>query len=210
MVRLRAVRGKSGQAMAPQAERSARTIDAILASARRLFVSRGFEAVSIDDIAESAGIAKGGIYHHFRSKRDVFEATLDAVQGELASELEARISANKGKRTPQTIAANILAYLEAATEPGYRRLLLVDGPVVLGWRRWREIDDRHFMASIRSGLVAVMPAGTSADNIDSATSLIAGAAMEAALDCGATADPLRTARRHCRNLEKMLCGLRDS
>lgn len=196
--------------MAQQAERSAKTIHVILASARRLFMSRGFDSVSIDDIAEAAGIAKGGVYHHFRSKQDVFEATLDGVQAELAAELEARISSNKGKRTPQTIAGNVLAYLEAAMQPGHRRLILIDGPVVLGWQRWREIDDKYFMASIRSGLVAIMPAGTSNDAIESATSLIAGAAMEAALDSGAADDPLKAARRHCRNLEKMLCGLRDS
>ena len=53
--------------MARQSERSAATIDGILSAARKLFMSRGFEAVSIDDIAAAAGIAKGGVYHHFSS-----------------------------------------------------------------------------------------------------------------------------------------------
>ena len=60
--------------MVQQAKRSATTVGAILASARQLFIERGFAAVSIDDIAAGAGIAKGGLYHHFRAKHDVFEA----------------------------------------------------------------------------------------------------------------------------------------
>lgn len=195
--------------MVQQAQRTAATVNAILASARTLFIERGFEAVSIDDIAAGAGIAKGGLYHHFRSKLDVFEAVLHAVQAELAAQLEARIGRNKGPRTPKTIATNLLIYLQAATQDELRRLILVDGPAALGWERWRKLDDAHFMASIHSGIVAIMPAGTPTAEIDSAARLIAGAVMEAALACGMATDPAAEAQLHCRMLETMLRGLQD-
>ena len=70
--------------MARQSERSAATIDGILSAARKLFMSRGFEAVSIDDIAAAAGIAKGGVSHHFSSKQSIFEVVLDRAQADAA------------------------------------------------------------------------------------------------------------------------------
>jgi AcrR family transcriptional regulator len=157
--------------MARQAERSAATIDGIVSAARKLFMSRGFEAVSIDDIAAAADVTKGAVYHHFPSKQSVFETVLDRVQAELAGQINARIASNKGKRTPETMAMNVLAYLKAASEPGLRRLILIDGPVVLGWQRWREIDDRHFFEPIHSGLVAIMGPRASRRQVESAARL---------------------------------------
>lgn len=193
--------------MARQSERSAATIDSIVNAARKLFMTRGFEVVSIDDIADVAGIAKGGVYHHFSSKQAIFEAVLDRVQAELASQLLSRLAANKGKRTPETIATNILEYLKAASEPGLRRLILVDGPVVLGMQRWREIDDRHFFASIHSGLAAIMGPNASDKQVEAAARLVAGAVVEAALATGASKNPVAAARIYCETLKSMLYGL---
>ena len=120
----------------------------------------------------------------------------------------ARVSnSNKGKRTPETIAMNVLAYLKAASAPGLRRLILIDGPVVLGWKRWREIDDRHFFASIHSGLVAIMGPKASRRQVEAAARLVAGALMEAALTTGASENPIAVARVFCATLRSMLCGL---
>jgi AcrR family transcriptional regulator len=195
--------------MPRQSERSAATIDAVLSAARKLFMTRGFEAVSIDDIAAAAGIAKGGVYHHFASKQVIFEIVLDRVQEELASQLNSRLAANTGKRTPETIATNLFEYLKAASEAGLRRLILIDGPVVLGLQRWREIDDRHFFASIHSGIVAIMGPKASRKQIESAARLVAGAIMEAALATGASENPVAAARLYCASLKSMLRGLQD-
>jgi AcrR family transcriptional regulator len=193
--------------MARQSERSAATIDGIVSAARKLFMTRGFEAVSIDDIAVAAGIAKGGVYHHFSSKQAIFEAVLDRVQAELASQLNSRLAANTGKRTPETIAMNLLEYLKAASEPGLRRLILIDGPVVLGMERWREIDDRHFFEATRSGLAAIMGPKASAKQVVAASRLVAGAIVEAALATGASENPVAVARVYCATLRSMLHGL---
>ncbi|QHO74823.1 TetR family transcriptional regulator [Bradyrhizobium sp. CCBAU 051011] len=193
--------------MARQSERSAATIEGVLGAAQRLFMTRGFDAVSIDEIAAAAGIAKGGFYHHFSSKQSVFEAVLDRVQAELASQLESRLKSNTGKRTPETIAMNILAYLKAASAPGLRQLILIDGPVVLGWKRCWEIDDHHFFASIHSGLVAIMGPKASRRQVESAARLVAGATMEAALVTGSSENPVAVARVYCATLRSMLYGL---
>lgn len=196
--------------MARQAERSAATIDAVVSAARKLFMTRGFEAVSIDDIAAAAGIAKGGVYHHFSSKQAIFEVVLDRVQAQLASELNARLAANTGKRTPETVATNVLEYLKAASEPGLRRLILIDGPVVLGMPRWREIDDRYFFEPTRSGLAAIMGPKASRKQVEAASRLVAGAIVEAALATGASDNPAAAARMYCTALKSMLAGLQTA
>ena len=48
----------------------------VQAAALRLFSERGFVATRIDDIAAAAGLSKGGVYTHFKSKEDIFEALL--------------------------------------------------------------------------------------------------------------------------------------
>lgn len=46
----------------------------LLDSAQALFFSKGCEATTITDIMESAGVSKGGFYHHFTAKEDLLEA----------------------------------------------------------------------------------------------------------------------------------------
>src|ERR1700761_3768149 len=125
--------------MPSQAERRAATMALILSEARRLFDARGFEATSIDDIAEAAGVAKGAVYHHFESKEAVFLRVLEDLQaGLLGQPLPPEALA---ERDPVELGAGaVLRYLLAASEPGTRRVLLIDGPAVIGWRKWREID----------------------------------------------------------------------
>jgi AcrR family transcriptional regulator len=120
---------------------------AIVSSARELFSRCGYHDVTIDQVAERAGRAKGSVYYHFGSKLDLFDQVLDDLQHNLAEALAAR-PRPASPATAQTIAAGIQAYLHAANRPTIRRILLVDGPVVLGWQRWREIDDKHFAHTV--------------------------------------------------------------
>lgn len=56
--------------------RGERTQADIVEGAYRLFLERGYHGTSMRQIAESAGIALGGIYNHFSSKEDIFRAVL--------------------------------------------------------------------------------------------------------------------------------------
>ena len=192
--------------MARQAERSEATTKAIEAAARKLFATRGFAATSIDEIAARAGVAKGAVYHHFASKEAIFERVLDTVQAELAS---AKVPAASRKLTDplDVIADSALRYLLAASEPERRRILLVDGPAVIGWQRWREIDAKYFGASTRAGVAAVLGDRATAGEVDAAAHLLLGACGEAALVCAAAEDPRKTARAHAAALRRMLAGL---
>jgi AcrR family transcriptional regulator len=193
--------------MPSQAERRAATTAAILAAARALFAERGFEGASIDDIALAAGVAKGAVYHHYPSKEAIFLEVLDAVHRDVAAaEPPAGLA---GVSDPvELIGAAVLHYLTQVSEPATRRILLIDGPVVIGWARWREIDDRYFGAGARVGLRAVLGPDASEAEVDAATHLAMGAVMEAALVCATAADPAATARELVDAMKRMLAGLR--
>lgn len=57
------------------------TIENILAVSAKLFLVKGFDKTSIQDIAETAGISKGAIYHHFKSKDEIIN-TVTANQAQ--------------------------------------------------------------------------------------------------------------------------------
>lgn len=53
------------------------TIQDLLDAAARLFVARSYDDIKLTDIAESCGVTKGAIYHHFDSKEDVFLSMME-------------------------------------------------------------------------------------------------------------------------------------
>ena len=193
--------------MIRQIDRSAATIADILAAARKLFASAGFEATSIDGIAAKAGVAKGAVYHHFDSKEEIFTRVLEDVQAEIAA-LPVPATTRAMADPLDMIAAETLRYLLAATEPSRKRILLIDGPAVIGWRKWREIDDRFFGAGAKSAMTIVLGSGAPPREIDAVTHLVMGAVMEACLVCATAPEPKKAARELSSGLRKMLEGLR--
>jgi AcrR family transcriptional regulator len=175
-----------------QSERRASTITAILNGARALFLAQGFANTSVDAIAFEAGVGKGAVYHHFASKEEVLDRLVDAMQGEIAVDVVA--AAQRGKDMLDSIGRGTFKYLTAITAPGAKRILLIDGPAVLGWERWREIDHKYFSALMRGPLDAHLRERLNERDVQAVGHLIAGAMMEAALVCATSDKPERTAR----------------
>ena len=194
--------------MARQEERREGTIRAIASAARRLFASRGFDATTIDDIAERAQVAKGAVYHHFSSKEEIFVRVLDEVQGEIAA-LPIPAAARRIRDPLDLIADGVLRYLLAASEPDRRRILLIDGPAVCGWQRWREIDAKYFGAATRAVVARALGERADEREVNALAHLILGSVMEAALVCASADDAGRAARDSARALRRLLEGLRS-
>ena len=128
--------------MATQAERRSTTIRAILDAARNLFVSRGFENTSVDEIAALAQVAKGAVYHHFASKELIFAQVFEEMTAQLRDAGAAGCRA--GKDVLDSIRRGTLKYLTSIAGDKFRQVLLIDGPKVLGWEHWRAVDARYF------------------------------------------------------------------
>ena len=145
--------------MATQEERREATRKAVLRAAQRHFGSFGYNSVTVDQIATDADVAKGAVYHHFPTKADLFEAVVQAVAAKILAEVQATLVHQPDILT--AMFAGNRAFFAACAKPQFAQIFLKDGPSILGWNRWREIDANHFGGMVRDGLLAAMELGGS-------------------------------------------------
>ena len=180
--------------MATNRERTESTQLALIEAARALFVSKGYGDTSTPEIAQAAGITRGALYHHFADKRDLFRQVLAREAMAVAADIEAATPERLGPR--EALLQGSEAYLDAMTVPGRTRLLLVDGPAVLGMAEAMAIDDANAAHSLREGLVRA-GMGRGKVSVDALSQLLSAAFDRAALeiDAGADANEVRAAMR---------------
>lgn len=170
-------------------ERTETTRAELIAAARRLFIERGYADTATPDIAAAAGLTRGALYHHFADKKALFQAVVedearivaDTVDNASPEILEPREALFQGGE----------AFLAAMAEPGRTRLLLLDGPAILGRATMDEIDARHSARTLREGLAFAAEARALATNvpIDVLASLLSSAFDRAALAIETGANP---------------------
>ena len=165
-----------------QGERTAQTRAALIAVARRLFGAEGFAAVGAERVAQEAGMTRGALYHHFTDKADLFAAVLDQVEAEIALRVADSVAGFDPADTAGMLLAGADACLDASTEPDLQRIVLLDGPSVLGWDRWREICLRHTVGLIAALLQDGIDRGSlPRQPVQALTHVLVGAVDEAAL-----------------------------
>lgn len=166
--------------MATQAERRAATRGRIVSAARERFASHGFEATSTSEILADAGVSRGALYHHFETKREVFEAVfLEVSEG--AIERAAR-SVGRGESPLEDLVSASFAWLKEVRKPEVGKILLDQGPQVLGWKRARDLEARTSLHLVKQSLERAADAGEIAvPSIDLAAKLVNALLAEAAL-----------------------------
>src|SRR6266851_728699 len=193
--------------MAKQAERRAATTESILKAGRLLFGEQGFAATTMDDIAAAARVAKGAVYHHFATKETVFDAVFDLVSRDLVAEIDSTARAEKDVLA--AMVAGTQHYFAACAKGPTGQIILRDGPAVLGWERWREIDAQHFGGKIPRALAAAMDAGLIARQpVEPLARLLLGAVTEAAVACAGRPDVLKAGNEYTRAFKSLLEALR--
>ncbi|MDI6027077.1 helix-turn-helix domain-containing protein [Corticibacterium sp. UT-5YL-CI-8] len=173
-------------------ERTDATRGDLIAAARKLFIENSYAETGTPDIVRQAGVTRGALYHHFEDKQALFKAVVEAEASAVAAEIET--AAPDGMPTRDALLAGSDAYLAAMAHPGRTRLLLLDGPAVLGRAAMDEIDNRHGNRTLREGLVAAMREGSMPKlPVDACTALLAAAFDRAALaiQAGASAKDYR-------------------
>jgi len=160
----------------------------LIAVATGLFTEHGYEGTSVEAVLAAAGVSRGALYHHFAGKEALFEAVVtdvsDRVTGELAQAVAGCTDPVDAVRTAAT------AWIGLAGDPGIQRILLLDAPSVLGWERWRAMDDGRTLGAVRAMLQAVSDSGRlPAGLVDPFAHMILAALDETALVVARAADP---------------------
>lgn len=169
-------------------DRSDTTTAQLIEAARGLFIERGYADTSTPNIVAAAGLTRGALYHHFKDKQALFHAVVEREAETVTALIEA--AAREGFQPRDALIAGGDAYLAAMREPGRTRLLLLDGPAVLGRAEMDAIDMRHGTRSLREGIAAAMRSGSMRKlPIDEVTMLLSSAFDRAALAIDAGGDP---------------------
>ena len=163
----------------------------LISAARKLFIEKSYGETGTPEIVAAAGVTRGALYHHFADKQALFAAVVEEAAA-VAQEIE---RASPPSLLPRdALIAGSDAYLAAMRAPGRTRLLLLDGPAVLGRAAMDEIDNRHGNRSLREGLLAAMRSQFMTRlPVEALTALLAAAFDRAALaiEAGASTEDYR-------------------
>jgi AcrR family transcriptional regulator len=125
--------------------------------ATRLFAEHGYEGTSVEAVLSAAGVSRGALYHHFAGKEALFEAVVSAVSDQVTVELTEAVRGCADPLDAMRTAA--IAWIGLAADPVIQRVVLVDAPSVLGWDRWRAMDDGRTLGAMRAMLQAISDSG---------------------------------------------------
>jgi AcrR family transcriptional regulator len=164
-------------------EQSEATKAALISVARRLFAEKGYADTSTEEIVQGAGVTRGALYHHFRDKEDLFEATFEQVETEVTQRLMlASARGAAGGDQWQGLLAGVRAFLEECRDPEVQQIVLLDAPSVLGWQRWREIEAKYGFGLVKTALQGAMDSGLIARQpVDPLAHMLLGALTEAGM-----------------------------
>lgn len=167
-------------------DRSNETQSMLLAAARDLFLEKGFAATATPEIVERAGVTRGALYHHFKDKQAIFQAVVELEAARIATEIEDGAS---GAQTPNAaLLLGAKAYFKAMRDDRRVRLLLLDGPAILGAQTMRRIDLDTGGRELREGIRDALPSDAPQEQIDTIADLVSAMFDRAVLACNAGAD----------------------
>jgi len=183
-------RGNPGERPNRNVARGEATRGQLVTIATRMFAERGYEDTSIEAVLREAGVSRGSLYHHFASKEALFEAVAEEVETSVGAQTLAAASGSAGP--VEALRAGFLAWIRLAADPVVQQTVLIDAPAVLGWRRWRELDEQS-LGEIRADLTYAADAGIiERRHVDAFAHIVLAAANEVALKVARADDPAAT------------------
>ncbi|ORM33457.1 TetR family transcriptional regulator [Williamsia sp. 1135] len=187
-------------------EQSELTAARILDVAIDAFGSRGFTAVSLEDVAAAAEVTRGAVYHHFRSKSGLFRAVHAETQRRVGQAVD---DATSGIGDPwEALETGCHTFLEASVRADRRQIMLIDAPSVLGWDVWRAQDADNSGRLLLAVLTKLDTAGLlDVASVPAANALLTGAMNEAALWIAASEAPAQSTEDAWRTLRKIVRSL---
>ena len=177
----------------------------LIRAARRAFAAKGYAAASMDDLTAEAGLTRGALYHNFGDKKGLLQAVIDQIDAEMV----ARLRAVQGRAETAWLGFldENIAYMEMALEPEIQRIMLLDGPAVLGDpSRWS--SQNACLRTTTRTIQALIDAGTVRPvDAEAAARLLTGAALSASLWIAAADDPHAVLAKAVEAFQHLAVGL---
>ena len=205
-----AAEGAPAQPPRPRTKAAQReaTTAALIEAARKLFAERGYAGVGTEEIVKRAGVTRGALYHHFPGgKEDLFRAVLVQLSAETLQRVVREATRTDDPWEELVLGAE--AFLDACAVPEVQRIMLIDGPAVLGWEVWRAIDADYGIGILAKAVKQAMDAGRMVSGSAIAVAhVLSGALDEAAMVVARADDPAAARAEMSRTLRRLLEGLR--
>jgi AcrR family transcriptional regulator len=188
-------------------EQGEATRAALVRASQRLFTRKGYGATATEEFVRAAKVTRGALYHHFSDKEELFRAVFEATEAQM---LERVLGVAADVPTPLAqLQVAIDAFLEACLDPTLQRIVLQEGPAVLGWTTWHEIDSQYAFGAVSAGLQAAMDSGElEAQPVEPLAHLVVGSIMQAGMVVARAEDQKAESAAIGRALHRMLDGLR--
>ncbi|OBI79595.1 TetR/AcrR family transcriptional regulator [Mycobacterium asiaticum] len=195
---------------ARRAQQAEATRTALVSAARRLFVEKGYHRTGTEEVVAEARVGtRGALYHHFADKQALFEAVFIAVEEDLVM-AAAQSLADPADGALNQLHQGLIGFLDASLAPHVQQILLIDGPAVLGWSRWRELESVYGLGAIRAMLERAIEEGDIAPGrpVDVLAHILLAAANETALFIANAPDQQAARDAGVQALDLLLDGLR--
>lgn len=184
-------------------EQGEETVSRLIEVAFSLFSERGYHTVAAEVIVEQAGVTRGALYHHFDGKRGLFEAVFIECEQQIAARIQQ--AARRKSDVQDQLIAGSLAFLDSCADARLRRIVIEDGPAVLGWSAWRRIDSEHGFALLRNAIQALeADSRLSGYSTDALAYLLSGAMNELAMWVAGSQTPRKTLQAAKTTLKTLL------
>jgi AcrR family transcriptional regulator len=190
----------------PRQEMIAETRAKLIAAGRKAFGTVGYADASMDDFTGEAGLTRGALYHHFGDKKGLLEAVVGQIDAEMTERL--RVRAAQAPSRWEGFVQEGIGYIEMALEPEVRRIMLRDGPAVLGDpAAWPTANG--CITSLKDSLAALAAAGEINPDVDLEANarLLSGASSSAAQWIANADDPVAAAQRASAAYRQLVEGL---
>jgi len=179
----------------------------LVAAARKAFAARGYADVSVDEVASAAGLTKGAVYYQFADKTDLFRAACESVLDDIMAEVSDRTMGHAKHATDEIVTGGDILF-DAYESKDARRLLLMDGPSVLGHVAWTAMQEKLRVGLGEHALHHLADEGLIAKRmVPMMAHLLFGAFTQGALQIATSDDPPSASRQARAAYKRLAQGL---
>ncbi|MCP3384346.1 TetR/AcrR family transcriptional regulator [Bradyrhizobium sp. CCGUVB4N] len=192
------VEGKRAAAMAENRVK-------LIRAARKAFATQGYADASMDELTASVGLTRGALYHNFEDKKGLLWAVVEQIDAEMAERL--RAIREQAPTLWQGLLAEGSAYIEMALDPEIQRIMLLDGPAVLGDPSKWPGENACLEVTMRTVRSLIDEKVVKPVDVEAAGRLLNGAALSAALWVAAADDPKAVLNKAVDAFRQLASGL---